>query len=324
MEFLGKVAMFDEMGNQVSSFYDSIDTTSSEYFAIVSKKSGNTTLYNFMTAEGKVISKEWFIKVEPFKKDYEAVRVERIGGYQNLLNREGRLIILHNRYEILTPLIDGRAIVKNVYGEQNIINSKGSLISRRWMYNVICFNGDFARVEVEKNRYNFVDMKGKFLLKRSAAFTSFNKFIIAIAGKNLTVIREDTCEIIYATKEYFNMSFMAKGLRIQNLYGDYNFLNRETGQPIFEKWQISLKAVWHTDYICAIENTEDNAAWYIYDTFGNKLTEQSFVAINDINRRGDYCNVKVIEDGNRVEKWLNLKTFEVKDRLSMLEVTECI
>ena len=138
MRILEKMALYDDEGKRLSKFYNYIlDWIVDQPFdkvVRVSDKINGENLYNIINATtGEELSKEWFLEMRmPFFECIEAVIVKRIDGSYNLLNRDGKLIIRHKNYEVLTHLIDGIAVVKNKKGKINFVNSAGKLVLNTW------------------------------------------------------------------------------------------------------------------------------------------------------------------------------------------------
>ena len=138
MRIVKKKALYDDEGKRLSKFYDHIcDCISGkpidEVLRVIDDINGEA-LFNIINATtGKELSKEWFLKMYGFfYKDIDAVIVKRIDESYNLLNREGKLIMKRNNYEVLTDLRNGVAVVKNKKGKINFVNSEGKLVLNTW------------------------------------------------------------------------------------------------------------------------------------------------------------------------------------------------
>ena len=114
-----------------------------EGFAKVQRANGD---WNFITKDGKFLSKQWFMYVYEFS--------------------------------------EGFAAVKKTNGEYNFINKKGNILSNKWFIDVGHFKEGFARVQRSDYKYNFIDKDGKLLTDEW--FNRVGNFCEGFAGVQTT------------------------------------------------------------------------------------------------------------------------------------------
>lgn len=304
MRALTKVALYDDNGNRISDLYDSINTEKSDEFAIVKKVKDGKPLYNFLTEEGKELSKEWFLDVDPFEKEDEAVIVQRVDQSYNLLNRSGKLILRSKKYYVLTPLRNGVARVQNEKRYENYVNSEGKLISKKWFYEVRPWQKGGAEVKTEFGFYNYLKKDGTFLLPRALVTDDLNrKFDLAFSKSKLWVISKPDYEIVSEIScDPEKRNYYTYGVGLINENNEKNILSHETGKLLFDTWKVHI--IYMTPpYIKAAEKEGDIYVWYLYDDKGKKLIEQGFIEIEYLS--GSFY-VRLMKDSE--EKRARLKT----------------
>lgn len=314
MQVLTKQALYDDDGNRLSDFYDYVNPISVDGFIRVEKKIGKRTLCNFITTEGKQLSKEWFLEAHHFQKGHEAVVVQRIDKSFNLLNREGKFVLRHKKYIPIGPLNNnGAAIVSNKENKENFVNSEGKLISKIWFKEVYPWEKGGAIVEVSNNRYNYLKKDGTFLLDKALPrMTFFNDHFEAvytdskiwvISRPDFEIVSEICCNVSKLTWDH-NL------LRLTNEHGETNILSDKTGRLIFDTWKVCIRPSDVQGYFEVAEKVEDKYVWYLYSSEGKKVTKQEFAYI------GEYMNgnfhVKVMKDGKETKALFNLKNMKLK------------
>lgn len=98
-----------------------METTQKEEFTRVQRVSDNK--YNLITADGKLLSKQWFDWIDYFH--------------------------------------DGLAKVQRAYEEYNYIDKNGKLLSNEWFKWVYDFNDGFAEVKRTNGEWAKIDKNGK-------------------------------------------------------------------------------------------------------------------------------------------------------------------
>lgn len=313
MRILSKQALYDDEGNRLSDCYDSIEKNPGDEFFVVRKQIAGKNLYNFLTEDGKELSKEWFADTRYFDKSSEAVWVQRVDRSTNLLKRDGTLILNHKKYTVVSSLCNGAAIVRNKEDKENFVNFEGKLISKIWFKEVYPWEKGGAIVEVSNNRYNYLKKDGTFLLDKALPrMTFFNDHFEAVyTDSKIWVISRPDFEI--ASEICCNVSKLTWDhnlLRLTNEHGETNILSDKTGRLIFDTWKVCIR---HSDvqgYFEVAEKLEDKYVWYLYSTEGKKVTKQEFAYI------GKYMNgnfhVRVMKDGKETKALFNLKNMKLK------------
>lgn len=274
MTHIKKEALFDINGNRVTDFYDEIDTEKSEKFYLVR----NNDKYNFLTPEGKLLSKKWFTKVEPFGPYDKGVRVV-LEGKTCLLTDKGKL--LKPRVTVRTNLRHGVAIVTNSEGKRNLINTEGKYVSSKWFKSLTLCRNDFFEVDITDRKKNIMTKDGNFLLKVDAYdicdySANNNKYYLALCkhGKN-----PETIHILdyYTGKEVFSSTLGKEGYKfyvfvgiilIQNAENKYMLLSAEKVKTIFKEWKEHIIVLPHFDLVAVKEN---DGTYIICNAEGKKL-----------------------------------------------------
>ena len=95
-------------------------------FALVGRENHE---YNYMDKEGKIVSNEWFKWLDFFKGDF--ARVQRFDNSMNFINKDGK--ILSNEWFRYADYFDndGLAEVYRTNGEQCKIDKQGKIVVRK-------------------------------------------------------------------------------------------------------------------------------------------------------------------------------------------------
>lgn len=95
----------------------------------------------------------------------EFTRVQRdIDGKFNLITANGKLLS-NEWFDWIDYFHDGFAFVKRAYDKYNYIDKNGKLLSNEWFKYAYDFNNGFAEVKRTNGEWNFIDKNGKILSK---------------------------------------------------------------------------------------------------------------------------------------------------------------
>lgn len=313
MQVLTKQALYDDKGNRISECYDSIEKNPGTEFFVVSNEINGQELYNFLTEDGKELSKEWFADVRYFEKSYEAVWVQRVDGSTNLLKRNGTFILNHKKYTVVSSLCNGAAIVRNKEDKENFVNSEGKLISKTWFKEAYLWENGGAIVEVSHNKYNYLKKDGTLLLEWSMPRLMLlgNNFETVYTDYKLWVISRPEFEII--SEISCDVSRIEKAgsiVLLTNENRERNILSPKTGKLLWDKWKLIIRITSYQDYLAVAEIKENRCVWYLYNSEGKKVTEQEFEYIGEYVN-GKFC-VTIIKDGRERLVWFNVETLELE------------
>lgn len=316
MTHVKKEALFDLSGNRVTGFYDEIDTEKSEKFYIV-KNNGE---YNFLTPEGKLLSKKWFTKVEPFGPYDKGVRVV-LEGKTCLLTDKGKL--LKPRVTVRTNLRHGVAIVTNSEGKRNLINTEGKYVSSKWFKSLTLDKNDFFEVDITDKKKNIMTKEGKLLLESEAyAIHGYckNKYYLALCkhGKN-----PETIHILdyYTGKEVFSSTLSKAGYKnynfssmilIQNADKKYMLFSKENAKAVFKDWKDDIVVFDYTELFAV---KEKDGMYIICDTEGKRtLTKRRFIKVKQAPD-WYYCYVEFYKKGKVQTGYLDLTSGYIRKTL---------
>ena len=118
--------------------------------------------YNLITADGKILSEQWFDFVSDFFGG--AAVIVRAGGDFNFSNKQGKLLS-EQWFEWVSDFNEGFARVERSTDKLwNFIGEDGKIISKEWFRYVDDFNDGFAKVQRTNGEYFKIDKQGKILV----------------------------------------------------------------------------------------------------------------------------------------------------------------
>ena len=114
--------------------------------------------YNFIDKKGKLLSKQWFDRVDDFKEGFAVV--EKTIGLRNYIDKYGKLLS-DEWFNNAHSFKDGLAKVQRRDGLWNFINKKGKFLSNEWFNWVGYFCEGFAGVRITNGEWRKIDKTGK-------------------------------------------------------------------------------------------------------------------------------------------------------------------
>lgn len=158
-----KTAFFDETGKRVSGYYDSILVS---FNGNVSAKRNGREVYNKITEHGKLFCKEFYRSISICFENNYAVKVILEDGSENLITRDGELLLKKRDYKVISNMKKDLAIVSR-NGVYNIVGRDGVVISKAW-FEVVSFteSEDMWIVGAKNGKYNILRRDGTFVLKQ--------------------------------------------------------------------------------------------------------------------------------------------------------------
>lgn len=319
MTHVKKEALFDINGNRVTDFYDEIDTEKSEKFYLVR----NNDKYNFLTPEGKLLSKKWFTKVEPFGPYDKGVRVV-LEGKTCLLTDKGKL--LKPRVTVRTNLRHGVAIVTNSEGKRNLINTEGKYVSSKWFKSLTLCRNDFFEVDITDNKHNIMTKNGKFLLESdafqiSSYSTDNNKYYVAFckhgkAPKTIHILDYWTGKEVFSSTlaNSYNCVFhnVFDVIFIKNADNKCMLISKETIKPVFKEWKENIEYLGVSGFFAVKEN---DGTYIICNAEGKKiLTKRRFIKVKQAPD-WYYCYVEFYKKGKVQTGYLDLTSGYIRKTL---------
>ena len=132
-----------------------------EGFAIVRRED---YLNNFIDKQGKLLSEEWFAWVNDFKDGF--AEVKRTNGEWAEIDTNGKIserVTIKIEIAMKTTRKEKLAIVKSGDFEYNYINKDGKLLLKEWFRYLSSFYNGFAVVKRANCEWNFIDKQGKII-----------------------------------------------------------------------------------------------------------------------------------------------------------------
>ena len=114
-------------------------------------------LMNFIDANGKIISDEWFDWVDDFQEGF--ARLQRGDGQYNFIDKQGKLLS-EQWFDWVDDFNEGFARVQRFDDLMNFIDENGKIISEQWFDWVGDFNEGFAKVQRTNGEYCKIDKQG--------------------------------------------------------------------------------------------------------------------------------------------------------------------
>ena len=119
---------------------------------------------NYIDANGKIISEQWFEWIGDFYDEFALV--ERENHEYNYINKEGK-IVSDEWFKWLDFFHDGFARVQRFDDTMNFINTDGKIISNEWFRYVDYFNQyDLALVQRTNGELCKIDKNGKIVVSK--------------------------------------------------------------------------------------------------------------------------------------------------------------
>ena len=169
-----KTALFDENGKRISEYYEFIWKYSDGTIKVMKNWK---EYWNKINKDGTLFCKK-FYRSEHERKDYldfghyYAIKVTLEDESQNLITRDGTLILKRKDYIVLGNMKSYYALVQK-NGKYNIVDRTGRVISKMW-FNAISFDDhevmDMWKVELPNGKYNLLKRDGTLLLKKSVTY----------------------------------------------------------------------------------------------------------------------------------------------------------
>ena len=106
-------ALFNEWYDWVGHFFEGFALVERDYFT------------NFIDKQGKLLSKEWFVRAYDFKDGLAEIHSK--GGLCNFINKDGK-IISNEWFRYVSNFKDGFADVERANGEQCKIDKNGKIV----------------------------------------------------------------------------------------------------------------------------------------------------------------------------------------------------
>ena len=116
--------------------------------------------YNFIDANGKILSDEWFEWAEDFKDGFAVVKNEDY--VYNFIDKKGKFLS-EQWFEKAFDFQEGFAVVEKTIGLRNFIGKNGKLLSDEWFNNAHSFKDGFAKVQRRDGLWNFITKDGKII-----------------------------------------------------------------------------------------------------------------------------------------------------------------
>jgi len=113
--------------------------------------------YNFINAEGKLLSERWFDGAWHFSEGFARVVLCR---KWNHINKEGK-ILSEQWFDDTWSFSEGFAVVV-LDGKYNFINTEGDILFEQWFDGAGSFSEGVAKVKLN-GKYNYINTEGKFL-----------------------------------------------------------------------------------------------------------------------------------------------------------------
>ena len=212
---------------------------------------------NYLTPEGKILSKIWFDYCYGFKSGFGVVGNDDKFNY---LTTDGKLLS-DTWFDDCDDFINGFARVK-LNGKWNFLTKGGKLLSDTWFDDCREFANGFAKVELN-DKQNFLNAEGKIV---SEVWFDFRRSFV------------DDVSIISLDDKYNALRMDGKLLSDVWLDECYDFHGNMAAVQLNEKWNLLKKEggfvsdKWF-DFACVLENGEglvkiDNKC-YMIDTQGN-------------------------------------------------------
>ena len=118
--------------------------------------------YNFITADGKLLSDKWFEWADIFRDGFSLI--QREDGLQNYIDTKGN-ILSDKWFEWLDYFKGEFARIKGANGEYNYIDTKGNILSSEWFRYADYFDNDgFAEVYRTNGELCKIDKNGKIVV----------------------------------------------------------------------------------------------------------------------------------------------------------------
>ena len=118
--------------------------------------------YNFINAQGKLLSEQWFEWADDFNDGFAVVKNEDY--VYNFINRQGKFLS-EQWFEKAFEFNEGFAVVEKPIGLRNFIDIKGRILSKQWFSDAYSFHDGLAKVQRIDKKYNFINKDGKFISK---------------------------------------------------------------------------------------------------------------------------------------------------------------
>ena len=135
------------------SGFDNIDNFDKNGLAIV----GLNDKWNFIDANGKVLSKQWFDYISSFKNGISQVK---LNNKYNFIDVNGKLVS-QQWFDYISNFVNGVAKVR-LNNKWNFIDVNGKLLSKQWFDDIYGFKNGIAKVKLN-HKWNFIDVNGNFL-----------------------------------------------------------------------------------------------------------------------------------------------------------------
>ena len=174
-----KTALFDENGKRISEYYEFIWKYSDGTIKVMKNWK---EYWNKINKDGTLFCKK-FYRSEHLRSDYldfghyYAIKVTLEDDSQNLITRNGELILKRSDYTVIGNMKSHYALVRK-NGKYNIVDRTGRLISKVW-FNAISFDDqdvmDVWKVELSNGKYNLLKRDGTFVLKRSVKYSKLKE-----------------------------------------------------------------------------------------------------------------------------------------------------
>lgn len=153
-----------------------------EDVSIIKRKNGD---YNIIDKNNRLLSKEWFGYIYPFKDDIAFVlKNKKI----NIINKNG-VLLSDIWFDDIKRLISSVFVVKNG-SKYTLMDKNGKLLNDNWFSEIEGFRNGIARISLN-NKYNFINVSGKLIsdIWYDQAYITDTPGIFSVVknGKNLYI-----------------------------------------------------------------------------------------------------------------------------------------
>ena len=120
-------------------------------------------LMNFIDANGKIISEQWFDWVDDFQEGF--ARVQRSDELYNFIDKQGKLLS-EQWFDWVDDFENGFARVQRSDDLMNFIGANGKILSNDWLAWVGDFDNGFAKVQRTNGELAKIDKTGEIVVRK--------------------------------------------------------------------------------------------------------------------------------------------------------------
>ena len=120
-------------------------------------------LMNFIDANGKIISEQWFDWVDDFQEGF--ARVQRSDELYNFIDKQGKLLS-EQWFDWVDDFQEGFARVQRFDDLMNFIGENGKILSNDWLNWVGDFDNGFAKVQRTNGEQCKIDKTGEIVVRK--------------------------------------------------------------------------------------------------------------------------------------------------------------